>query len=85
MVSNETLKIILTTIEKSENPYQVVRNLGYLEGILQERNILIPGQTINYKDITYIQVGWLLKEKTKTRKQTYKEFIIEKTKELINE
>ena len=88
IITKEHLLITLENVQdfrKSGDVRAVHRAGGFLEGILYSLDKLHPKSDFPLKDIEYIEVGWFGQEKTKTRKQTYIEYMIERIEELIEE
>lgn len=84
MISKQIIKNILEGYENVNETYEKWRYLGFMEGVLVERGTLQPGTDFHFKD-TKITVKWFFRNKTKTIKQTYTSFILEKFKELLND
>lgn len=74
----EELKIIREGLSNEFNFNQMFRTLGAMEAILTINEIFAPATDFEYKDVQYQGYKWLgFKKCIKTRKQTYKEYILE--------
>lgn len=78
-----TLEAIeLIRLDKSQK--ELHRAAGFLEGILYTVGDIAPKSEFAYKEIEYVEIGWLGGKTIKTRTQSYLEFMIERTQRLIN-
>jgi hypothetical protein len=46
---------------------------------------LVPGKQLVFKNITYVEIGWIGQKRIKTREQTYMELMVEMMEEFIKE
>jgi hypothetical protein len=44
---------------------------------------LVPGKQLVFKNITYVEIGWIGQKRIKTREQTYMELMVEMMEEFI--
>lgn len=85
-ITREHLVATLKGIEESrENgtSMELARAAGFLEGMLYTLGEIKGKTTFKYKEIEYLEIGWFGQKKIRTREQTYLEYVIEKTKEVI--
>jgi hypothetical protein len=46
---------------------------------------LVPGKQLVFKNIPYVEIGWIGQKRIKTREQTYMELMVEMMEEFIKE
>lgn len=81
-----TLKNIEKIREDKNRGHELLRCAGFLEGILYTLGVIKPGtRVLPNKKIDYVEIGWLGGKTIKQRDQTYLEYMIELTQNLIDE
>jgi hypothetical protein len=86
-ITKENLISVLKNVEiarASGSKSQRYRAAGVLEGILYTLGEVLPSETFEFKQIEYIEIGWLGRKRVKTRRQTYIELMVERIEEIIN-
>jgi hypothetical protein len=86
-ITKGNLISVLKEAEKARergNSNEIYRAAGVLEGILYTLGEVLPSETYVFKQIEYIEIGWLGRKSVKTRRQTYIELMIEGIEEIIN-
>jgi hypothetical protein len=54
-------------------------------GYMYTTGRLVPGKQLVFKNITYVEIGWIGQKRIKTREQTYMELMVEMMEEFIKE
>jgi hypothetical protein len=80
-----TMKNINAIREDPKRTNEIFRAAGFLEGILYTTGRLVPGKQLVFKNITYVEIGWIGQKRIKTREQTYMELMVEMMEEFIKE
>ena len=86
-ITKENLISVLKNVEiarASGCKSQRYRAAGVLEGILYTLGEVLPSETFEFKQIEYIEIGWLGRKSVKTRRQTYIELMIERIEGIMN-
>ncbi len=71
--------------QKDYSYHVSLRELGAMEIILVSEGKLKAGVPYEFKEIEFITINWKFQKIKRTRKQLYKELIVEKMEELIKE